>query len=219
MNDFRAEFDSIRKTLESLRARLQGPKPGLKAQLKMVTSPRPGDKTYPDVGDSCLKAGVLVLLYPWQEKLCLVLTRRTSTVAHHQAQISLPGGRMDREESAVEAAVREAREELQIMPDSIRILGELTPLYVPPSNYCIYPVVAAAEKRPDFRPSDVEVAEIIEVPVDHLLDAKNVRQETWLLRGMDVRVPFYFYRGHKIWGATAMILAELVDLFSSITEP
>jgi len=205
--------------LDLLQERLQKPKPGLEAQLKMVTNPRPGDKTYLDVGDSCLKAGVLVLLYPWQEKLHLVLTRRTSTVAHHQAQISFPGGRMDRKESAVEAAVMEAGEELQIMPNSIRILGELTPLYVPPSNYCIYPAVAAADRRPDFRHSPIEVAEVIEVPVDHLLDPKNVRQETWPLRGINVRVPFYFFQGHKIWGATAMILAELVDLISSITEP
>jgi 8-oxo-dGTP pyrophosphatase MutT (NUDIX family) len=206
-------------SIESLRTRLQGRKPGLKAQLKMVTSPRPSDKTYLDVGDSCLKAGVLVLLYPRQEKLHLVLTRRTATVAHHQAQISFPGGRMDRGESAVDAAVREAREELQIVPDSIRMLGELTPLYVPPSNYCIYPVVAAAEKRPEFRPSPIEVAEVIEVPVDHLLDPRNIRRETWPLRGMDVRVPFYFFKGHKIWGATAMILAELAELISSVREP
>ncbi len=219
MNDISPGLDSVRKTLEFLRVRLRGPKPGLKAQLKMVTSPRPGDKTYLDVGGSCLKAGVLVLLYPWREKLSLVLTRRTSTVAHHQAQISFPGGRMDKGESAVAAAIREAHEELQIMPDSIRILGELTPLYVPPSNYCIYPVVAGVVERPDFRPSPIEVAEIIEVPVEHLLDPTNVRQETWPLRGMDVRVPFYLFKDHKIWGATAMILAELVDLISSITEP
>ncbi|MDH7512045.1 MAG: CoA pyrophosphatase [Clostridiales bacterium] len=218
MNDFSFGLDSLEKTFEALRVRLQGPKPGLKAQLKMVTSPRRGDKTYLDVGDSCLKAGVLVLLYPRKEKLYLVLTRRTSAVAHHQAQISFPGGRMDKGESAVEAAIREAHEELQIMPDSIRILGELTPLYVPPSNYCIYPVVAAVVERPDFRPSPIEVSEIIEVPVEHLLDSINVRQETWPLRGIDVSVPFYFFKGHKIWGATAMILAELVDLISSITE-
>ncbi len=219
MNAISPGLYSVRKMLESLRIRLLGAKPGLEAQLKMVTSPRPGDKTYLDVGDSCLKAGVLVLLYPWQEKLHLVLTQRTSTVAHHQAQISFPGGQKDESESVVETAIREAREELQIVPDSIRILGELTPLYVPPSNYCIYPVVAAAEKRPEFRPSPVEVAEVVEVPVDYLLDPKNVRRETWPLRGMDVRVPFYFFQGHKIWGATAMILAELVDLISSAREP
>jgi 8-oxo-dGTP pyrophosphatase MutT (NUDIX family) len=162
----------------------------------MVPDPRPGDKTYQEAGDSCLRAGVLVLIYPREDGFYLVLTRRTSQVAHHQAQISFPGGHMDEHESAVETALREAEEEL----------------YIPPSNYCIYPVVAATERRPDFRPSPHEVAEVIEVPLDHVLDLRNIKKEKWPLRGIEVTVPFYYYQGHKIWGATAMVLAELLDL-------
>jgi 8-oxo-dGTP pyrophosphatase MutT (NUDIX family) len=119
---------------------------------------------------------------------------------------------MDEHESAVETALREAAEELNIAPAEVRVLGELTPLYIPPSDYCVYPVVASAERRPDFRPSLREVAEVIEVPLDHLLDTRNIRREKWPLRGIDVTVPFYFFREHKIWGATAMVLAELLDL-------
>jgi 8-oxo-dGTP pyrophosphatase MutT (NUDIX family) len=123
---------------------------------------------------------------------------------------------MDEHESAVEAALREATEELSIRPDEVRVIGELTPLYIPPSNYCIYPVVAAAERRPDFRRSPQEVAEVIEVPLDHLLDAKNIKREIWPLRGMDVTVPFYLFEEHKVWGATAMVLAELLDLLTEL---
>jgi 8-oxo-dGTP pyrophosphatase MutT (NUDIX family) len=195
-----------------LERRLHRPRPGLESQLKMVPDPRPGDKTYQEAGDTCLRAGVLVLIYPRENGFYLVLTRRTSQVAHHQAQISFPGGQMDEHESAVETALREAAEELDIAPAEVRILGELTPLYIPPSNYCIYPVVAVAEKRPDFRPSPHEVAEVIEVPLDHLLEPGTVKRETWPIRGMDVTVPFYFFGGHKIWGATAMVLSELLDL-------
>jgi 8-oxo-dGTP pyrophosphatase MutT (NUDIX family) len=155
---------------------------------------------------------VLVLIYPREDGFYLVLTRRTSQVAHHQAQISFPGGHMDEHESAVETALREAEEELNIAPAEVRVLGELTPLYIPPSNYCIYPVVAATERRPDFRPSPHEVAEVIEVPLDHVLDLRNIKKEKWPLRGIEVTVPFYYYQGHKIWGATAMVLAELLDL-------
>jgi 8-oxo-dGTP pyrophosphatase MutT (NUDIX family) len=198
--------------LENLAQRLRGAKPGLSSQLKMVPDPRPGHKTYQDVGDSCNKAGVLVLLYPWQDRLHVVLTRRTSSVAHHQAQISFPGGHKDSHETVLETALRATEEELSIAPSSVRILGELTPLYIPPSNYCIYPVVAAAESRPDFRPSPREVAEVLEIPLDHLLDAQNIRREDWRLRDLDVSVPFYFFQGHKIWGATAMVMAELLDL-------
>jgi 8-oxo-dGTP pyrophosphatase MutT (NUDIX family) len=200
------------KWLDNLERRLSGPKPGLVSQLKMVPNHRRHEKTCQEVGDSCNNAGVLVLLYPRHGHLHVVLTRRTSSVAHHQAQISFPGGHKDSHETVLETALREAEEEINVAPSSVRILGELTPLYVPPSNYCIYPVVAAAESRPDFRPSPHEVAEVLEIPLDHLLDAKNVQREVWPLRGLDVSVPFYLFQGHKIWGATAMIMAELLDL-------
>ena len=195
-----------------LESRLREPKPGLAAQLRMVPDPRPGDQTYEEVGDRCLKAGVLILLYACEDRIFLALTRRTSKVAHHQAQISFPGGQMDKSESVVEAALREAREEIGIRPEFLRVLGELTPLYIPPSNYCIYPVVAFAEGRPDFRAFEEEVEEVIEIPLAHLLDPDNIRRETWPLRGADVSVPFFQYHAHKIWGATAMVLAELLEL-------
>jgi len=202
--------------LSLLERRLHREKPGLLSQVKMVPDPRPGDKTYQEAGDTCLRAGVLVLLYPREDGFYLVLTRRTAQVAHHQAQISFPGGQMDEHENAVETALREAAEELSIKPDEVRVLGELTPLYIPPSNYCIYPVVAAAARRPEFEPSPQEVAEVIEVPLNHLLNPRNVTREMWPLRGIDVTVPFYLFQGHKIWGATAMVLAELLDLLKGI---
>jgi 8-oxo-dGTP pyrophosphatase MutT (NUDIX family) len=198
--------------LKILEQRLRGPKPGLVSQLKMVPDHRLSDRTYLEVGDSCHKAGVLVLLYPWNGRIHVVLTRRTSNVAHHQAQISFPGGHKDSHETVLETALREAEEEINVAPSSIRVLGELTPLYIRPSNYCIYPSVAAAESRPDFRPSPHEVAEVLEVPLDHFLDTQNVQREVWRLHDLDVRVPFYSFQGHKIWGATAMVMAELLDL-------
>lgn len=204
--------DELKKRLESLEVRLRGIKPGLASQLKMVPDHRRHEKTYQEAGASCHNAGVLVLLYPRHGLLHVVLTRRTSSVAHHQAQISFPGGQQDSHESILETALREAEEELNVAPSLVHVLGELTPLYVPPSNYCIYPVVAAAESRPEFRPSPHEVAEVLEVPLDHLLDARNVRREDWKLRDLKVSIPFYFFAGHKIWGATAMVMAELLDL-------
>ncbi len=202
-------------TLERLAGLLQGPKPGLLGQLRMAPDHRRHERTYKEVGDSCLKAGVLILLYPVNGRLHVALTLRSTRVAHHQAQISFPGGHNDAGESLIDTALREAREELNVAPDSLRILGELTPLYVPPSNYCIYPVVASIDHRPDFRAAPDEVAEIIEIPLDHLLDSGNTRREFWALRGLEVTVPFYLYHEHKIWGATAMILAELLEIFPS----
>ncbi len=192
---------------------LSGPKPGLKAQLRMVTDPRPGHKTYDEVKDSCRNAGVLVLLYPQDSRPHLVLTRRTSRVDHHQSQISFPGGQQEKGEDLEQTALREAWEELAVRPESIRILGRLTPLYVPPSRYCIYPVVATSDERPEFQPSEGEVAEVIEVPMDHLLDPQNVHRETWTYREGQYKVPFFLFGEHKIWGATAMVLAELIAIW------
>jgi 8-oxo-dGTP pyrophosphatase MutT (NUDIX family) len=206
------------KALHSLEKKLAGSKPGLKAQLGMCPNPRPGHQFYYEVEDSCLKAGVLVLFYPREDRIHLVLTRRTDKVDFHKGQISFPGGRMETGEGLEQTALREAQEELEVDIDSIRILGMLTPLYIPPSNYCIYPVVALAESRPDFRPSHLEVAEVLEIPLDHLLSSQNVRSEMWNLRGTDVEVPFYAFGEHKIWGATAMVLAELVEMIKGLSS-
>jgi len=76
--------------------------------------------------------------------------------------------------------------------------------------------VAVAEKRPEFLPSPHEVAAVIEIPLDHLLDLRNIKRETWPIRGLDVTVPFYSFQEHRIWGATAMVLAELLDLVTEL---
>jgi 8-oxo-dGTP pyrophosphatase MutT (NUDIX family) len=206
-------MERIEEVLQSLEKGLKGPLPGLKAQLKMVTKPRPGNKVYQEVEETSLKAGVLILLYPWKNQLHLVLTRRTARVEFHQKQISFPGGRQEKGESFEQTALREAHEELKILPESVSILGKLTPLYIPPSHYCIYPVVASISTRPDFRPFAQEVAEVIEIPLSHLLDLQNVRREMWTYKGAPIEVPFYSFKKHKIWGATAMVLAELVEVW------
>ncbi len=205
-----------RSFLASLELRLRGPLPGLAAQLKMVPDPRPGQKTYQEVQDTCRPAAVLILLYPRRGKRHIVLTLRTSRVDHHRDQVSLPGGEKDAHESIVEAALREAAEELGVRPADVRVLGELTPLYVPPSNYCIFPVVGTAVKRPAFRGAPAEVAEVIDLPLDVLLDPGSIRREVWRLHGRDSVVPFYSFGGHKIWGATAMILAEFAAIMAGL---
>ena len=206
------------ETMHSLEEKLSGPKPGLIAQLGMTPNPRPGHQVYYEVEDTSLKAGVLVLFYPREGKLHLVFTRRTDNVDFHKGQISFPGGRQETGESLEQTALREAQEELEIDPDSVRILGMLTPLYIPPSNYCIYPVVGMAKSRPDFLPVQLEVAEVLEIPLAHLLNPQNIRREMWNIRGADVEVPFYAFGEHKIWGATAMVLAELLEMIKGLSS-
>jgi 8-oxo-dGTP pyrophosphatase MutT (NUDIX family) len=197
---------------QNLKRALAAPLPGLLAQLAMA--PRHGpDRTFtPAVEASCLKAGVMLLLYLRQDELHIVLTRRTSTVLRHKDQIGFPGGKFEGSEDAVRAALRETSEEIGIAQARIDVVGSMTPLFIPPSNFCIYPVVGTAEGPLVFTPERNEVAEIIEVPLARLMDPATSRREDWTLYGRAVEVPFYAFGPHKIWGATAMVLAEFLAL-------
>jgi 8-oxo-dGTP pyrophosphatase MutT (NUDIX family) len=181
----------------------------------MSPQPRHGTDRILDPGLDCRRAGVLVLIYPCGDEPCLVLTRRTNSVDSHRGQISFPGGSLDPGEDAVAAALREGWEELAIDASQVEVIGTLSPLYIPPSGFCVYPTVAYAAMRPAFVPNPGEVAEIIETPLAHLLAPETRCEETWEIRGAPVRVPFYAVGHHRVWGATAMVLAELLALLQT----
>jgi 8-oxo-dGTP pyrophosphatase MutT (NUDIX family) len=205
--------------IKNLEERLGRPLPGLPAQLRMMpVPPPPGQKTYAEVGDDCLQGAVLALLYPRGGETHLVFIRRPQTVVHHKGQIAFPGGHVEAGESRAQAAVREAQEEVGLIPETARLLGALTPLYIPPSGYCIYPFVAVTDVTPSFVPEPEEVDEILEIPVAHLLDNNNARRETWTFEIGPREVPFYAFGPHKIWGATAMVLSELLEIFRSVEK-
>lgn len=166
------------------------------------------------------QGGVLLLLYPHDDRLHFVLTRRTDTLGNHQGQISLPGGSQEPGETLPSTALRETNEELGLELDDEGLLGRLASLYIPPSDFEIHPFVAHLPTRPDFVPAPAEVAELLEVPLDCMLDEGIYRNEMWTLRGVEVEVPFYDIGGHQVWGATAMVLSEMEQrLRSAIGEP
>lgn len=158
------------------------------------------------------RAAVLVLLYPGEGGLRFPLTRRREDLPHHPGQISLPGGSVEAGEGPEEAALRETAEELGVRPSEVEILGRLSPLKVPPSGFEIDPFVGFIPSRPDFAPQESEVAELIEAPLGLLSSPEALCVEEWELRSGPSTVPFWQIGGHKIWGATAMILAELAAL-------
>jgi 8-oxo-dGTP pyrophosphatase MutT (NUDIX family) len=204
----------LAETLARIEKGLWAPLPGIPAQLAMAPEPRLGHKAYFEVEDTCRKAGVLILLYVKDGRLRVLLTRRTEQVLHHRGQISLPGGEQHQGESLEATALRETVEELGTDLGAVRVLGRLTPLYIPPSNYCIYPTVASIPGPLEFHLQPEEVAEVIEAPLDALADPANVGREIRHIGGLDVQIPFYAFEGHKIWGATAMVLAELLAILS-----
>ena len=203
-------------TIEQIQYALTLKRPGLTGWTRMMPQPR---TVMPPPGARPREAGVLLLLYPLDGRLHIVLTRRTEGLKTHKGQISLPGGGIEAGETARAAALREAHEELDVTVADVTVLGELTPLYLPPSNYYVHPIVAYAPTRPTFEAAPREVAEVLEAPLAALLDADTVDEETWELRGVETRIPFYRGGAHKVWGATAMVLAEFVTLLEQAANP
>ncbi len=206
-------------TPEELEIALNGPLPGYHAQQRMAPShrefgPPPGARR-PEEG------GVLLLLYPGNEseELFFVLTVRTDTVAVHKGQVSLPGGGSEPDDASIfHTALRETCEEIGVRGEDIRIIGGLTPIYIGPSNFYVYPFVAHIPYRPSFVLQTSEVSEALEVPVAHFLDKKNVVIEEWEIGGMMRSIPYFDVYGHKVWGATAIIISEFAAVLEGFDE-
>jgi len=196
----------------TLRERLAGTLPGLQAQLRfMPTPPRTGWQPGEFPSDARIAAGLL-LLYPGERGASIPLTVRASHLKRHAGQISLPGGATDAGETLTQAALREAYEEIGVDPARVRILGQLTPVHVLVSGFTLHPVVGITDERPDFRPAAHEVEEVIEVSIDDLQDASNIRRGTRTREGLAIEYPYFDLRGSHVWGATAMILGEFICL-------
>jgi 8-oxo-dGTP pyrophosphatase MutT (NUDIX family) len=200
-------------TQAEIRAALQKPLPGLAAQLKLAPEYRIESlRAAPPAGARA--AGVLLLLYPHDGAWHFPLMKRVEDGLTHGGQISLPGGSQEAGESLQATALREACEEIGAACAGVEVLGQLSPIYIPPSNFLVTPTVGYANRRPDFRCDSREVAELIEVPLSALFDPQVMKREPWTLRGTTVEVPFYQVGLHKVWGATAMILSEFSMLLA-----
>ena len=199
--------------------RLQEPLPGIRAQIEMAPYPaRKDPATLSIEGKKGREAATLVLLFPQhkQQESALVLTVRQPELRDHSGQVSLPGGRIERGETPEEAAIREGHEEVGIALEAPQILGRLSPLFIPPSGFSVYPIVAAMDERPPFKAQETEVAALVEVPIAHLLDNNLRRSSPRRLYGREYDVPHIALGGYEVWGATAMMLAELTAVLSSL---
>ncbi len=188
------------------------------AQTKMGIGGRVMDRPRGMSGQG-RRGAVVLLLYPHDGQVMIVYTLRPKSLRTHSGQISFPGGKIDAGETASEAAVREVWEELGIEADEIQLIGRLSKLYIPPSDFYVEPFVGWCEKRPDFRPNPAEVAAIIEVPLNQLLDPATRQTEKRRFPAFDNAerdVPYFAIEDYKIWGATALMTGEFLERWKNI---
>jgi 8-oxo-dGTP pyrophosphatase MutT (NUDIX family) len=157
-------------------------------------------------------AGVLLLIYPKDGEYCILFNKRTDSVEHHKGEISFPGGAMDPEDRDIlHTALRESHEEMGIRPEDVTILGELDDVPTR-SHFVINPFVGTIPYPYRFRVNPQEIAEVLEVPLSALLDPRNLREEVRWSGGVPVKMYAYAYGRHLIYGATARILRQFLEL-------
>ena len=161
-------------------------------------------------------AAVLILLYPIEDKWHFFLTKRTDNVEHHKGQISLPGGMLEKGESHKEAAIRETFEELGVQSRDINIIGPLTPLYIPISNFKIFPFVGWLKSAPKLNIQSKEVSKVFSPSIYSLTDPKTKKIKDSILLGKRVKIPFFNLKNEVVWGATSMILSEFKKILKGV---
>lgn len=181
----------------------RGPPPSLPDEVPTVTLPGPSRRP----------AAVLCALFDESAQAHVVLTRRSSKLRSHAHQVSFPGGRIDPGELPLQAALREAHEEVGLDPSSVQVIGELAQLHTVANPAPITPFVAALPGRPTLHPNPAEVERAFTVPLVELLEPDVYHEELWMFpddteRAMD----FFELYGDTVWGATARMLRELLDL-------
>jgi len=171
-----------------------------------------GRKQKSVVDASLTPAAVLLLMYPKDGEYCILLNKRSETVEHHKGEISFPGGAKDPEDrDFLETALRESHEEMGIKPADVAVLGQLDDVTTR-SGFKVQVYVGTIDYPYNFKPSDIEIAELLEVPLSVLRDPASLRVDTRWEEGREVNGYSYAYNGHLIYGATARILQQFLGV-------
>lgn len=187
--------------------------PGIKSHQKLVPAFRP--KGIPNA--ATVNAGVLILIYPDLSGVYyIVFMKRQQYIGAHSAQISFPGGKYEEKDlNLATTAIRECHEEIGINAQSVELLGELSLLYIPISNYLVHPFIGFTAKTPHFHIDKNEVDYLIEFPLFQALQLP-IKQTELLYGKSQSPVPYFDINNEIVWGATAMILSEFIDVLKEI---
>lgn len=202
-----------------LSERMTSPLPGLPAQLQMASGLRAkAAASYkPDTSKAKIGA-VLIALYADEGIIKTVMMKRPDYDGTHAGQVSFPGGKVEESDrDIIHTALREAEEEVNIKQDDVQVIGQLTELYIPPSNFLVHPVLGVLNGKPDLVPDQHEVESILIPDLNYLLRDDIIDEtEIQLSSGFQLKTPSFQVDGHTVWGATAMIIAELKHLFQEL---
>jgi 8-oxo-dGTP pyrophosphatase MutT (NUDIX family) len=211
---------NIRDFVEKLKAELSAELPGVDAHLRLAPEMRFNDIKTGITPNHAVESAVLIILYPFKNRLHTVVILRNEYDGAHSGQISLPGGKSEESDVDFEhTALREAEEEIGILPSQMQILGHLSRFYVRPSNFVINPFIAYCLQRPDFHPDATEVQRIIEIDIFNEINPDKIVSKTITFKNsMQVKAPGFEISGEFMWGATAMIFSELIHVLQNVAE-
>ncbi len=167
---------------------------------------------------SVRKAAVMMLFYPKKGVTHLLLIIRNSYPGVHSSQIAFPGGKVEEIDFDLkQTALRETQEEIGIDPNDIHVIRDFSSIYIPPSNFLVYPFLGVSKTELTFTLQEDEVAGIIELPLSVLFDDSIVNIKTLETSySQSIEVPVFQIEEHTVWGATAMMLSELKDVLKMV---
>lgn len=200
-----------------LSEQLQSSLPGKEIQYQMASNRR--IKEIPNLNEikDYKESAVCILLYQKENIIYFPLIERVVYNGVHSGQIALPGGKKDDTDSdLIHTALRELEEEIGISKNNIEVVGKLTQVYIPPSNFLVNPVIAITHQYPEFILNPSEVQSVIPYSLEELLNEELAKETTLELeKGLKIKTPYFDVRGKILWGATAMILNELKHILKS----
>ena len=210
-------FDEL---IDFLEKRLRMEMPGAEAHNLMQPKMPNGEPIPMKHAKSPRKGGVLILLYSENGRAHFPLIQRPRYEGIHSGQMALPGGRFEKEDkNQFQTALRETEEEIGVDMNKVEVIGNLSEFFVAASNYMVLPVIGKIDFKPNFIPEPKEVYDIVTPPIGHLIDPSRLKEKEMIVRnGFRLQCPYYDLEGRTVWGATAMMLSELVVLLQEFKQ-
>lgn len=209
--------NSFQQFVDRLSKRLQEPLPGRMAQELMAPKPINERRFEEDPNSPARPGGVMVLLYPDNDEIYLPLTKRPVYAGAHSGQVSFPGGKVEEmDRDIIHTALRETQEEIGVGNDSIEVIGQLSELFIVASNFKVYPSVGVLKSKPEFIPDPREVTHVLTPSLTALRDLEKRSTKTMHFPPYSIESPYFDVEGEVVWGATAMIISELIHLVDEL---